>query len=921
MRNQHRTRLLLAVLILLLCIPLAQGQAASSVQSILPEERAQDTLELMTPEERVGQLFLVTFQGTQVGPETQIYDLIINHHVGGVVLLAENDNFTASDQNLNDLWTLTNQLQTFKFSSTQDTQPITATQDIPSPIYAPLFIGISQGGDGYPNDQILNGLTPLPSQLAIGATWNTGLARQVGAVSGSELSALGINLLFGPSLDVLENPHLEGASGLGVSAFGGDPFWVGEMGRAYITGLHEGSAGRMAVAGTHFPGLGSSDRLPEDEVATVRKSLEQLKQIELAPFFSVTGDANSDVEKVDALLTSHIRYQGLQGNIRSTTRPISFDQQALGLLMELPPFASWREDGGVMISDDLGSRAVRRFYDPTEQEFNARKLALDAFLAGNDLLYLNNFIENGDPDSYTTVLRALDFFTQKYREDPSFAERVDASVLRILTLKFRVYGSFTLNNVLTSGNLDDVGTSEQITFEVAQQGAALISPSLGELDNVLPDTPARDDHIVFVTDDYAVQQCAECPEQSVLPADTLKQAVIRLYGPEAGGQVMQYYLRSYTFAQLEAMLDHEFGSRAIENDLHNARWIVFTMLDVSEKRSVSQSLLRFLSERPDLIKDKRVIVFAANAPNYLDATDISKLTAYFGLFSKAPPFMDVAARLLFKEIAIPLGSLPVSVPGVGYDLISATYPNPELRIHLNQEIPDLDNLGDAVHPEDLLLPEYRIGDMIPLKTGLILDHNGHPVPNNTPVQFTITINGEDTPPISTSTIDGFAQANYVVEQSGKLEIQVISGLAQSEVLTLEIPFEEATPVPTITVTPTDAPTAIPLPATPTSTPEPEPVDEEPGPGLDEWLGSLAIAAFVGWGASRTGALMGQVRWGIRWGLSAIIGGLMFYTYASLDLPGSLWLLNTAGHWGLLLAALVGSVLGGGVAVGIYFIGD
>ncbi|MFH1635792.1 MAG: glycoside hydrolase family 3 N-terminal domain-containing protein [Chloroflexota bacterium] len=921
MRNRHRTRLLLAVLVLLLCIPLAQGQAASPVQSSSPEARAQDTLELMTPEERVGQLFLVTFQGTQVGPETQIYDLIINHHVGGVVLWAENDNFTASDQNLNDLWTLTNQLQTFEFSSAQDTQPITDTQDIPNPTYVPLFIGIAQGGDGYPNDQILNGLTPLPSQLAIGATWNTDLARQVGAVSGGELSALGINLLFGPSLDVLENPHLEGASGLGVRAFGGDPFWVGEMGRAYIAGLHEGSEGRMAVAGTHFPGLGSSDRLPEDEVATVRKSLEQLKQIELAPFFSVTGDANSDAEKVDALLTSHIRYQGLQGNIRSTTRPVGFDQQALSLLMELPPFASWREDGGVMISDDLGSRAVRRFYDPTEQEFNARRLALDAFLAGNDLLYLNNFIESDDPDSYTTILRALDFFIQKYREDQSFAERVDASVLRILDLKFRLYGFFTLDIVLPSGNLDDVGTSEQVTFAVAQQGATLISPSIGELDNVLPDTPARNDRIVFITDDYTVQQCTECPEQSVLPADTLKQAVIRLYGPEAGGQVLQYYLNSYTFAQLEAMLEHQIGSRAIENDLHNARWIVFTMLDVSEKRPSSQALLRFLSERPDLTSDKRIIVFAANAPNYLDATDISKLTAYFGLFSKATPFMDVAARLLFKEIAIPLGSLPVSVPGVGYDLISATSPNPELRIHLNLEIPELDNLGDAVHSEDLLLPEYHIGDTIPLKTGLIFDHNGHPVPNNTPVQFIIIINGEETPPISMTTIDGFAQAEYVVAQSGKLVIQVISGLAQSESLTLEIPFEEATPVPTITVTPTDAPTAIPLSATPTLTPEPEPVDEEPRAGLDNWLGALAIVAIVGWGASRTGALMGQVSWGIRWGLSAIVGGLLFYTYVALDLPGSLWLLDAVGHWGLLLAALVGAVLGWGVALSVYAIGD
>jgi beta-N-acetylhexosaminidase len=96
----------------------------------------------MTPEERVGQLFLVTFQGTQVGPETQIYDLITNHHVGGVVLLAENNNFTASDQNLNDLWTLTNQLQSFEFSAAQSQAE---THSLPDPEAIARFVTRANG--------------------------------------------------------------------------------------------------------------------------------------------------------------------------------------------------------------------------------------------------------------------------------------------------------------------------------------------------------------------------------------------------------------------------------------------------------------------------------------------------------------------------------------------------------------------------------------------------------------------------------------------------------------------------------------------------------------------------------------------------------------------------------------------------------
>jgi beta-glucosidase-like glycosyl hydrolase len=143
------------------------------------------------------------------------------------------------------------------------------------------------------------------------------------------------------------------------------------MGKNYIQGVHEGSTNRVAVIAKHFPGRGSSDRMPDQEVATVRKSLEQLKQIELAPFFAVTGSASGDPSRTDGLLVSHIRYQGFQGNIRVSTRPVSFDSTALEQLMQLEPISGWRTNGGIVVSDDLGSQAVRKFYDPLEQTFDA----------------------------------------------------------------------------------------------------------------------------------------------------------------------------------------------------------------------------------------------------------------------------------------------------------------------------------------------------------------------------------------------------------------------------------------------------------------------------------------------------------------------------------------------------------------------
>ncbi len=914
MRTFLRRQVALLLCLLVLIVPIAPGYAAAPLQQVTPEQRARDMLDRMTPEERVGQLFLVTFQGNFADPDTAIYELITRYYIGGVMLSAANDNFSPAPNTISDLRTLIGQLQATRFSISENGQTNPLTDEVRYPVYAPLFIGLTQPGDGAPYDQILSGVTTLPNQLAIGATWNPELARQVGFVAGSELSTLGINLLIGPSLDVSDVVRPSGESDLNVQVFGGDPYWVGLMGKAYIAGIHEGSQNHLAVVATHFPGLGSADRLPENEVATVRKSLDQLRQIELAPFFAVTGLADDESERVDALQISHIRYQGLQGNIRSTTRPISLDQQALNLLMELPTLKAWRETNGLLISDDLGSRAVRRFYDPTEETFNARRLALDAFLAGNDVLYLNNFVADDDPDAFTTIVKTIEFFTQKYSEDPVFAQRVDEAALRVLTLKFRLYGFFTLNLVLPAGDLSAIGdeSSRQITAEVAQRSATLISPPLSDLDTILPRGPVGGERIVFFTDTFEAQQCSECPAQPVLPVDALEKAVLSLYGPKGEGFIHQADLTSYSFDHLLSMLNGRDEDGLIEDHILRADWLVFTMLNPDSQRPASTALQRFLAERPDLIREKTLIVFASNAPYYLDATDISKLTAYFGLYGKTPDFQNVAARLLFKEIAAPEGDLPVSLPGIGYDLIAATSPNPALTIPLQVEFLNLNREAPIlqVTPE----PNYRVGERITVKAGVILDHNNHPVPDDTPVLFLITIDGQEAPPLAATTENGVASIDYEFATPGTILIEAVSGGARSEPLALEISPAETTPITPPVTTPTPIPSITSLPsATPLPQIEPLPVTEDFSSkvniGLLDWLLSMGFILLISWGASRTGALMSQVRRGVRWGLSAFIAGASFYSLGVIAIQNNSW--QPENRWELLLLSGAGALLGWG----------
>jgi beta-N-acetylhexosaminidase len=884
----NRNLSILAILILFIttAFPAMRGYALDEGQVDVPGMRAQILLDKMSPQERVGQLFLAAFTGSTIDETTQIYDLIVNYNIGGVVLLNENDNFTSAPDTVSSTRKLISDLQTLEWQKSQGLGSDSTSNPNLGGNYMPLFVGISQEGDGYPNDQILNGLTPLPDLMAIGATWQPTLSRQVGNIAGQELSQIGFNLFIGPSLDVLITSGTTGGGGLATRSFGGDPYWVAEMGREYISGLHEGSNGRMAVIAKNFPGMGSSDRPSGEEVATVRKSLEQLKQIELAPFFEVTKENPGTISVVDGLLASHIRYQGFQGNIRATTRPISFDPLALSQILALTPFSTWRENGGLIVSDDLGSQAVKRFYDPANQSFSARIVARDAFLAGNDLLYLGNIVSSDAVDNYASIVQILDFFTQKYNEDAAFAQRVDESVTRILTLKYRIYGDFSINKIIPSSDLRNIGTSLAVTFEVARQSATLISPDAIDLDALVPTPPRVNEKLLFLTDVRFERQCSTCPEESTLNKDALPEAILRLYGPQAGGLVTRSSMSPYTFDDLKMILQGGEGYPTLEYELDNADWVIISMLDSTPEQSLLDTLRRFFFERQDILRNKRVILFAFNAPYFLDATDISKLTAYYGLYSKSLPFVEVAARLLFQEIT-PVGSLPVSVSGIGYDLLSATEPDPNQVINLFLDLPAEPLVATDSVTEPTATPVFKVGDTISVKTGMILDHNGRPVPDGTGVRFTLTSNveGNILQVVDAVTSLGIARTSFAINQSGLVEIRATTEPAvTSVVMQLDITNEGVI----VTVV---APTQIinePTPMvvdTPTATPE-VPTSLESGyPGIPGWLVMILIVSGISWLAFTLGEHFYSSRWGIRWVLCILLGGLSGYNYLVLGFTG------------------------------------
>ncbi len=821
--------------------------SADSDFQVSPEqEKAEILLNKMTPEEKVGQLFLVTYQGAEVGEDSQIAQLIASQHIGGVILRADNDNFS-NTVNLPEFTknSIIN-LQTINWKSTISGIQTDSGTIQPGGNYIPLFIGVSQEGDLTPYDQIINGLTPLPSAMAIGATWKPENAKAVGKILGAELEAMGFNLLLGPSLDVLDLVKTDIGDDLGTRTFSGDPYWVGQFGKAFTAGVHEGSDNKVLVISKHFPGRGGSDRQPEDEVATVRKSLEQLKQIELYPFFAVTKSGEDLLERSDGLLLSHIRYQGFQGNIRATTRPVSFDETALSAILALEQFAPWRESGGIIICDDLGSNAVQKFFAPTGTNFDARQVAKTALLAGNDLLYLGNLQSTDDTTSYQTTVRIHEYFVQKYKEDPVFQQKVDEAVLRSLTLKFKLYPYFSLGVVtVTNTNLNEVGISQQVTLDVARQAVTLVSPSVQDLNIDLPNPPSPDDQIVFISDEINQSQCSTCVDQSFLLGNEIMNAVIRLYGPSAGDIVQVNKLSFYSFDLLKSYLDGIDNQENIGANLDQADWIIIAFSQFKLNSEESVVFQRLFSEKPNLVRNKKIIGFAFNAPYYPDATDISKFTAYYALYSKTPQFIEIAARTLFKEIT-PTGVLPVSVSSIGYDLINATTPNsnqviPLMVIQESSETGETDNSTSNL--EEVIV--INAGDNLVLQTGIIKDQNGNPVPDGTVVRFVITdlISNATAEQIESQTVTGVARTTYRIPEQGTVQLTVTADPAVvSQILKLEITPGGGT---ITSIDPTIAPTGEEevVEATPSISPQMNITDlrhSQGLPGAVDWF----IATFV-----------------------------------------------------------------------------
>lgn len=90
-------------------------------------------------------------------------------------------------------------------------------------------LGVANPGNVRPGDQA----TPLPSGLALAATFDTALAERAGAMIGAEARAKGFNVLLGPGVNLTREPR----NGRNFEYAGEDPLLAGVIAGAAIRGI------------------------------------------------------------------------------------------------------------------------------------------------------------------------------------------------------------------------------------------------------------------------------------------------------------------------------------------------------------------------------------------------------------------------------------------------------------------------------------------------------------------------------------------------------------------------------------------------------------------------------------------------------------------------------------------------------------
>jgi beta-N-acetylhexosaminidase len=295
----------------------------------------------------------------------------------------------------------------------------------------------------------LTDATEFPYNMALAATGDLTLAREMGRIISLESRAIGVHQNYAPVADIndnADNPIIN------VRAYSEDKEIVSLYCEAFIRGSIEG---RMISTVKHFPGHGNTETDSHKELPLIPGTRESLMMNELEPFI------RSIKSGVHSVMIGHLRVPSLE----SEKIPASLSRKIVNdLLIEELGFR------GLVVTDAMNMNAITRYYSVAQASVMAVK-------AGNDIILM-------PPDEDIAINSISDAV---YNGEISI-ERINESVRKILAAK-RWVGVDKQKESNIANIPMFVGSRENIFLarEIAERSITLIKND----DAVIPASPEK----------------------------------------------------------------------------------------------------------------------------------------------------------------------------------------------------------------------------------------------------------------------------------------------------------------------------------------------------------------------------------------------------------------------------------------------
>ncbi len=288
----------------------------------------------LTPEQRIGQLFMVPAYSNKSMTENKgVTDLIDKYNVGGVIFFQGGP------------------LRQAAMTNTWQHQAKT-----------PLFIAID--GEWGLGMRLKDSTISFPKQMTLGAIQDTQLIYLMGKEIALQCKRIGTNINFAPVVDVNSNPR---NPVINYRSFGEDRENVSRKGIAYMKGMQD--QGVMASA-KHFPGHGDTDKDSHVTLPVINHSKALLDSIDLYPFKKLIQQG------VYSVMVAHLFVPALDDIQRPTTLS---NKVITGLLKQEMGFK------GLVFTDALGMDGVSASNEPGVIEVKALQAGVDVLLMSEDV--------------------------------------------------------------------------------------------------------------------------------------------------------------------------------------------------------------------------------------------------------------------------------------------------------------------------------------------------------------------------------------------------------------------------------------------------------------------------------------------------------------------------------------------------------